>query len=307
MLARLDLFDLLLFLNIAECSSLTKGAARSAISLAAASTRIKNLEEFLGTRLLDRTSQGASLTMAGRALRDHARLVAKQVDLLKLEMRDFERGLRGQVRLFAHTTAFTDILPNALGGFLAAHADVRVEMREALSDDIIRSVTENEADIGVVAGPVQVGRLQARPFGSNRLVVVVPQGHPLEGRDSVSFAETLAWPSISLPQSSALCQYMSRVAQQAGMAFAPRAQVGNFEGMCLMVEAGVGLAIVPISSVDRYKRLIKISSLPLDEPWAVREMRLVTRPEAELPALVSMLTAHLDSYASNSGLRPSRA
>ena len=115
-----DLVDLRLFVDIAESDSMTAGAARSCLSLSAASTRIKALESALGSQLLFRTKAGVTLTPAGQALLHHARQVVLQLDRLASDLHEFARGVRGHVRLYANTTAITEFLPPALGAFLAA-------------------------------------------------------------------------------------------------------------------------------------------------------------------------------------------
>ncbi len=294
---RLDLFDLRLFTHIADASSLTQGASRSAISAAAASSRIKNMEAAVGARLLDRTSQGVTPTAAGRALLSHARQILQQFEHMSIDMRDFGLGMRGQVKVFAHTTSMTEFMPQALSGFLVAHQDVEIELREALSDDIVRAVAAGEADIGVVSSPVSTGDLLARPFGSNKLVIVVQAASELADLKSMSFAQTLKIPCIALPAETALHRFMARVATQSGGRLQPRVQVSNFEAMCRMVEAGVGIGIAPISFVRRCVKTMDIRHIALEDEWAIREVSLVTQPLDSLPALVRNLSEHLVDYA----------
>ncbi|SHI24382.1 LysR family transcriptional regulator [Pollutimonas bauzanensis] len=297
MALRLEIFDLQLFIHIVEVSSLTQGASRSAISPAAASTRIKNMESTVGARLLNRTPQGVTLTSAGRSLLSHARQVIQQMDHLAFDMCDFRGGLRGQVKVLAHTTSLTEFLPQALSGFLAAHQDVEIELQEALSDDVIRAVSSNEVDIGVVSTPVTTGALWARPFGRNRLVVVLPSQSEFVQLPSITFADTLTAPYVGLSAESALNRFMARVATQLGGEYRPRVQVSTFEAMCRMVEANVGIGIAPISSVERYVKSMNIRYIGLADSWAIREHILVTQHLEALPVLVRNLAQHLADYA----------
>ena len=125
-----DLFDLKLFAAVAQAHSLTRGADTACISLAAASTRIKQMEEAVGGKLLHRTGQGVSLTAAGEALLYHAKRVMQQMEHLRIDMQDFGKGLKGHVRVFANTTSITEYLPEKLAGFLATHPAVQVDLRE---------------------------------------------------------------------------------------------------------------------------------------------------------------------------------
>ena len=105
---RFDLVDLNLFTHIAEASSLTRGAERCHLSLPAASTRIKNLEDSIGTKLLYRTSQGVTLTPPGQAFVHHARTVLAQLEHLAGDMQEYAHGVKGHLRIASTTTALSE-------------------------------------------------------------------------------------------------------------------------------------------------------------------------------------------------------
>ena len=198
-----DLVDLRLMVRVAEANSLTRGAEASHISLPAASTRIKNLEESLGLKLLYRTSQGVTLTPPGQAFVQHARTVLAQLEHLSGDLQEYAKGIKGHLRVYANTTALGEFLPPVLKGYLLAHPDVNVDLRERLSHDIVRAVSEGQTDIGIVAGLVRTENLQTLPYRRDRLVLVVPAGHPLDGQMQVDFADTLALDHVGLHEASA--------------------------------------------------------------------------------------------------------
>jgi DNA-binding transcriptional LysR family regulator len=138
MTAHFDLVDIRLFVNIAETSSLTRGAEQSNISLPSASTRMKNFEDSLGVKLLNRTGHGITLTAAGQMFLHHARMVLKQLEQLNGDLQEYVRGVKGHVRIYANASAITEFLPLALPSFLAAHPDISIDLRERLSPDIVR-------------------------------------------------------------------------------------------------------------------------------------------------------------------------
>src|SRR3984893_14834913 len=96
---RFDLVDLSLFRHVAEAGSITHGAERAHLALAAASTRIRNMEQTLGAALFVRGRQGVALTQAGRALLQHARAILRQADRLREDLGGYAGGLAGQVRV----------------------------------------------------------------------------------------------------------------------------------------------------------------------------------------------------------------
>jgi DNA-binding transcriptional LysR family regulator len=186
MTAHFDLVDIRLFVNIAETSSLTRGAGRSNISLPSASTRMKNFEDNLGVKLLNRTGHGITLTAAGQMFLHHARMVLKQLEELNGDLQEYVRGVKGHVRIYANASAITEFLPLALPSFLAAHPDISIDLRERLSPDIVRAVKEGRIDIGIVSGKVGDEGLSMLPYYKSRLVVATARNHPLAQRRSVS-------------------------------------------------------------------------------------------------------------------------
>ena len=185
---RFDLTDLRLFCEVVDAGSITAGAEKSALALAAASTRIRNMEAALGAPLLSRSRQGVTPTPAGRMLLKHARTILTQQARMREDLSAYAGGLSGEVKVLANTNALTEFLPEALSSFLADHPHVSVDLEERLSDEIVGLIAEGVGDVGIVAGTVDVGALQTYPFRSDRFVVVAATGHPLAARGSVAFA-----------------------------------------------------------------------------------------------------------------------
>lgn len=288
-----DLVDMQLFVHVADCNSLTRGAERSHLSLPAASVRIKNLEEAIGTKLLYRGPQGVTLTPPGQAYAHHARMVLHQIETLRGDLQEYTQGVKGHLRVFATTTAMAEFLPAVLRGYLAAHPDVNIDLRERTSGDVVRAVTERQAEIGIVAGPVRTEGLEVIPYRQDRLVLVAPVGHPLADRKQVPFTETLAYHQVGLHEGTAIHAFVHQHAREANQALRLRIQVGNFEAACRMIEANVGIGILPESSARRHRRHMGIRVVPLEDAWAVRDLRVCVRSVEELPAFARDLVERL--------------
>src|ERR1700710_1353678 len=195
---RFDFADLSLFRHVVEAGSITHGAERAHLALAAASTRIRNMEEALGASLLVRGRQGVTPTQAGRTLLQHARTILAQAERLRGDLSAYAGGLAGQVRVLSNTNALTEFLPDTLSSFLAAHPHVNIDLEERLSDEIVGLIAEGVGDIGIVAGTVDVGALTTYPFRSDRFVVVTAVGHPLAAQGVASFAQVLDFDVVGL-------------------------------------------------------------------------------------------------------------
>src|ERR671923_1307898 len=178
---RFDLSDLSLFRHVVEAGSITGGAERAHLALAAASTRIRKMEKTLGAALLVRARQGVVPTQAGRTLLQHARAILRQAERLREDLGAYAGGLAGQVKVLSNTNALTEFLPETLSSFLAAHPNVSVDLEKRLSDEIVGLIAEGVGDIGIVAGTVEAGTLETYPFRRDRFVLVVARDHPLAG------------------------------------------------------------------------------------------------------------------------------
>lgn len=278
-----DLTDLRLMVAIAEANSLSKGADRSHLSVAAVSVRIKNIEESLGTRLLYRSSQGVTLTPPGQALVQHARLVLAQMERLRSDLQAYTRGVKGHLRVYASITAIAEFLPPTLGRYLASHPDVNIDLRERPSSDIVRAVSEGQADLGIISGPVRTEALELRPYRTDRLVVVAPAAHPLAAGSSVNFGGTLDHFHVGLPEGTGLHSFLVQRAAESGKPLRQRIQVGSFEAACRLVAEGVGLGVMPRSVAARHARELPVRVLSLDDSWSVRRLQLCARSFDQLP------------------------
>jgi DNA-binding transcriptional LysR family regulator len=288
-----DLTDLQLIVNIGDASSLTRGAEKSHLSLPAASNRVKNLEDHFGTRLFKRNSQGVTLTPSGEAFLRHARLVLRQIDHLRGDIHEYARGIKGQVKVLANTTAMTEFMPAVLSRYLASHPDVTVELRERLSYLVIKAVSEGSADIGIVAGRPESSELEYLPYRKDRLVLVTSDEHEFAERPEVAFGETMRYEYVGLSEWSAIHAFLIQAADKLGHPFRFRVEVGSFEAVCRMIEAGVGIGVVPELVARRYAQRLKIKIVRLSDEWADRKLQICVRKLDQLPGfardLVNML------------------
>ncbi|GEO12542.1 LysR family transcriptional regulator [Microvirga aerophila] len=288
-----DLTDLSLFRHVVEAGSITHGAERAHLALGAASTRIRNMEKSLGAPLLLRNRQGVVPTPAGRTLLQHARAMLAQAERLREDLGTYTGGLAGQIRILSNTNALTEFLPEALSAFLAEHPQVSIDLEERLSDEIVGLIAEGVGNLGIVAGTVDTGRLETYPFRSDRFVLVAPKGHPLAAKGSIAFAEVLEHDFVGLDRASALQRFLADKAGRIGRPLRLRVQLRSFDAVCRMVEAGVGLGIVPETTAQRAARTMAIAVVSLEDPWAARDLTLCIRALKDLPSSARQLVEHL--------------
>jgi len=215
------------------------------------------------------------------------------------ELDGYARGLRGNVRLLVNTVAMLEYVPALLPGFLARQKNIDVDLEEAKSPDIMRTVASGRADIGIVAGAIEPEmQLETFPFAQNVLVLITPKRHPLAGKRRVAFAATLNYEYIGLDSASALQTFVNRQAERQGRQLKVRVRLNSFDVICQMVEAGTGLAIVPRAAALRWRRLASFSIVPLTDTWVVRHLTLCVRSLRSATPHARRLLTHLRENSS---------
>jgi DNA-binding transcriptional LysR family regulator len=298
---RFDLVDLQLFVAVAEARSITHGAAAANLALPSASARIKGLEQALGTALLARGRRGIALTAAGESLLGHARIVLHDVEVLRGDLASYARGRKASVHLLANTAGLAEHLPQTLAVFLHAQPQINVDVEERESTDIVRAIASGTADIGLaidLALPAQILRF---PFRDDRLVLVVPPDDELAGRRQVGFAEVVGKDFVGLNSATALQAHLAAQAAQLGARLTFRARLKDFDAVCQLVAAGIGVAVMPETAAKRCARAMKIRTVKLRDPWASRKLAIYVRDPKALPRPARLLFEHLRREAVGSG------
>ncbi len=292
---RIDPFDLHLFAAVVRHGTITAAAAAVNLSLAAASARLKALEDATGARLLQRSKAGATPTDAGRALARHAHRVLAELESLHVGMASFGHGLRGTLRLLCNTAAMSEALPMRLGSFLSTTPDLDVDVHELPSEDVIDALRRGTADLGIVADHIDASGLLVKPWIEDQLVALLPSRHALGRRRHVGYGELLEGPLVGLPRESGLSRFLAGQASRSGRVPRHRVRLGGFDAVARLVAAGAGAAVMPESAATRY-RDPATRILPLSDPWAKRRLLICITPEGSgLKTIRALVDALLDT------------
>ena len=288
-----DLFSLSLFLAVASLGSIAKAAEVQNIAASAVSRRISELEDKVGTPLFYRRQRGVELTPAGHELRRYARTITAEVGRMDAALSDYSRGRKGTVRIAANTSAITQFLPEDLAEFQQSHPDVRIKLVELVSSDILTMVRTDRADFGIISGLTPQDDLRQVTYRKDQLVVAAPKGHAIGSRETVSFGDILSEDMVSLQHGSSIQAYLTIQSEELGLPIRTRVEVMSFDGVRRMVQAGLGIAVLPLGAVQPYLEASEIEMVPISEAWAERSLEIVYRDTpgfSKLPrALVEFL------------------
>jgi DNA-binding transcriptional LysR family regulator len=289
----IDPLSLKLFVTIVEEGTIACAAEREHIAASAVSKRISELEDRFGTPLLRRTNKGVTPTDAGITLLQLARGILHDMNNLHVQISEYSSGVRGHVRLSANISAINQFLPAEIRSFMDRHPQIHVHLEGAISESIMNAVAEGAADIGIITLGIFRPDLEYFPYHTDQLIVITPKDHPLARKKTVSFRETLDFDFVGLPVGSTLHNQILRTAQDLGRTPKLRIQVNSFDALCLMVEAGLGIGIVPQGAAKAYFKGLRIRPVMLDEPWASRELQICVRSYGALHAAARLLVDHL--------------
>lgn len=289
MARRIDPYSVRLLVAAVHAGSIVRAATQEHIAPSALSRRLADLEHAFGTPLLIRSPRGVTPTDAGRMVLERGEKIDDELQALARDVQTMGSEVRGTVRLYANMSAVIGFLPERLRDFMARYPAVQVSLQECDTRDVVRACLDDLADVGVgVGAPAQVG-LESWPFAIDPLQVVLPADHALAGREALGFAQVLDLPLIGVNQGGALDRSLHERAAALRRPLSMKVSVSSFDAVCRMVEAGLGIAVIPRSAAAAYAGSPRFVRVALDEPWAMRELWLFALRKSPRPRTVEAL------------------
>jgi DNA-binding transcriptional LysR family regulator len=278
---RYELTDLRLFLAIAEAKSLSGGANAVHLTASSASYRLKNL------------ARGMELTAEGAFVLKHVRSLLAGVERMHGEVSGFASGLKGSVKLFANSSSLNGFIVPSLSRFLSANPNVNSLLEERSSNTIEAAIAGQEADIGIFAGRAKSAGVNATRYAVDELIIAAPLNHPVVESSPVRFPAVLDLDFVCMSRASSNYIFLRDMAKLAGKTPKVRIHVHTFDAVLSMVEAGVGVSLVPRSVAASALREERIAAVALCEPWALRELTLVTQAGVPPSPFVEQVAEYL--------------
>lgn len=296
----IDLKSLRLLVAVCDHQNIKLAAQQEHIEPSAISKRIAQLESTLGTTLLLRGRRGVQPTPAGLALLEHARSVLFTIERIETDVASFNRGIKGHVRLVASASAIAESLLDDVAAFMREQANhnIKIDIEERFSKDVVRAVSDGTASLGVCWDSVDFAGLERQPYRSDDLALAVHVSHPLADRTAVRFQQTLAYEHVGLPPSTAVHTMLQRAAARAGRVLSYRAVVSNFDAALRVVAAGLGISVIPREIAARYESGHEVRVIALSDAWAKRHFALCFREQEALQPGARQL---LDFLATKAG------
>lgn len=290
----LDLKTLRLLVAVCDLRNIKAAADQESIEPSAISKRIAQLEDALGAKLLVRSRRGVQPTPAGIALLEHARNLLFTAERLALDVAAYSGGLKGHVRLTASISAVAESLLDDVASFMrqAENRNIKVDIEERTSRELVRAVRDGMATLGVCWDAVDFEGLQQAPYRSDQLAVVVHRDHPLARRKTLRFEQTLDHDLVGLPPAAAVHGMLHRAAARVGRTVSYRVVVSSFDAALRVVAANLAISIIPAQVLGTHRDL-GVKAIPLTDGWARRQFAICFRDRASLPPASARMLAFL--------------
>ncbi len=261
---------------VAEHGVITEAAAALGLSQPALSRRIRQLEEALGAKLLERSRRGVALTEVGRLVLAEGRALVERYERLREAVHAHLRLEAGTVRIGGGATAVAFLMPAAIARFSRAHPGVVFQLKEAGSREIEADVLDERLELGIVTLPVHSTELAVTALREDRIVLVGSARHPLARRRRVGLAALAGQSLVGFEAGSAIRQLIDTALREAGVEMRVVMELRSIAAILHMVATTESLAFVSelgLEGAGAAIRRIPVRGLRIARQLAIIERR----------------------------------
>jgi DNA-binding transcriptional LysR family regulator len=274
------------FCDLCDTGSFSRAAEASSITQSAVSQQIRAVEKQFGVPLIDR-GKTFSLTPEGRVYLEVCRDILSRFDSLGTRFRIARGALGGELRIASVISIALHNLPPLLKQFRKTHPGVEVKVDYRKAEEIYDAVEDGRADLGLVAYPKARPGIRAMTCWQERLVLVMPPGHALNGKRPLSLVQLHGQRFVGLTPDIPTRQYLDKMLRKEGVKVSYVAELENIETVKAAVEAEQAISIIPETSVRQELKRGSLAIREFNAPRMWRPMGAVTR--RPMPAKASLL------------------
>lgn len=237
-----------IFVAVLDCGSVTGAAERLGLSQPAVSKSLKTLEGELGVRLFLRGTKGFQATDEGRALYLEAARLTESFGHVEGFARNLVRMEHARLQISCIPALSIDWLPRTVASFLADYPDVSLAFRSRSSPETVQLVARGELDLGISQARAEDSTVEKTLLFDLRAVCVIPVGHPLAAKDSITLQDLHGERLISLSAPDELRKGLEARMLMAGLSFESRLEVALGGMLCRLVSHGRAIGVVDAES-----------------------------------------------------------
>lgn len=280
----LNVHQLHIFYTVAERGTFSAAAQALHMTQPAVTMQVQALEEWFGTKLLNRTTKKLELTEAGHHLLPQARKAVELMRETDAVMAKFAEQLKGRLQFAASLTLGEYVLPPMLSSFLRRHPELSISMKVMNTTDIIEAIANQGVDFGLIEAPCEEPGFHAEPIMDDELVLVVPKGHRFADLREVALSEVVQEPMVLREKGSGTRQVMEDELLRHGVSADGLRVVSDFESSGAIksaVEEGLGVSVLSAWAVRKEVAAGVLRAVPI-RGVAFRRQFFVVRLKSSL-------------------------
>ncbi len=276
----MELSELRVFLRVAAERSFSRAAMKLHRTQPAVSQAVRRLEDSVGERLFDRATKDATLTEAGRLLREYGDRLVRLSDEAEAAVRDLRDLRRGRVLIGANEASVTALLP-FIAAFRAAHPLVHVDVRRTRARQVGAEVAQGGLDFGLLTFQPAEPKLSAIVLGQDELVMLVHPSHPLAESGEVTLSECARQTVIAHNDPSHARDRVLRLFEQHHIPANILVSLPSLEGIKRAVAMQLGVALLPRRCAESEIERGELVALAVPEVRMRRQLRVIYRRDGE--------------------------
>ena len=277
----MDFDQLETFLEVAKLSSFSRAAERRFRTQPAISAQIRQLEEEVGAKLLDRSGGKVAITAAGKVFQKYAEDTLEQRRVVLIALAEMHRIPRGEIVVAANEGTCLHILPEVFADFKRQYPSVAVSVKRLEHNKILEAIIENSCDFGVISMPVPDKRLTVVPIHRDELVLITPPDHPLAGLRKAGIAEIAEYPLL-LPKLGRTRDALEAIFHERRLKPTVSMELDSSELLKRFVAVGVGVGFIARSNVVEDLQAKVLAVVTLADVNIQRDLALVFRKDKAL-------------------------
>jgi len=293
-------------IHLVEEGSFSRAAKRVFLTQPALTKHIKNLEDSVNARIVNRENMGISLTPEGSVLYDYARRILKLRDEAKEKILRIKENESGNIFVSASTIPATYILPHLLNEFKKLFPDIRAYIQANDSEETLGMILNNQAEIGFIGKQTLNRKLNVGPLWMDTLVLAVPADHPWQKKDYVTLDEVSKEPFIIREIGSAtreiLEEYLLKNTDKSLSKFNIVCEMGSSEAVKEAIIAGLGASILSIHAIKRELRQGTLIGVPIQDCTIQRYFCLIYKKQFSLMHYHKLFLEFVKNYKLSSSV-----
>ncbi len=282
------------FVKLAEMKHFSKAAEACFVSQPTLSTQIRKLEEELGVSLVERAPRKIMLTPIGEDIAHRARHVLRDIEHIKDAARGSKDPESGTIKLGIFPTLAPYLLPHVIPVIRRRYPELRLQLAEEKTEDILNMLDQGRLDAGLLALPVEEHGLEVEILFEEPFVMAMPASHPLCDKQSISLHDLEGEELLLLEEGHCLREHALAVCELAGAHERVDFHATSMETLRQMVASNAGVTLMPVLAVKPpIPSTDNIVLRPFNSPTPSRTIALVWRSSSPLGGFLRKLADSL--------------